>query len=75
MENWKVEETEEEIIVRIPKKNDYTIKELKQKLINYLVEHLNDNKLLYDSDIEVIKVLFGTNKIMLDSGKIKENLF
>lgn len=58
MDKWKVEETEKEIVVRILKEKNYTIKDLKQKLINYLVEHLNDNKLLNDSDVEVIKVLF-----------------
>lgn len=58
MENWKVEETEKEIVVRIPKEKNYTTKHLKQKLINYLMEHLNGNKLLNDSDVEVIKVLF-----------------
>ncbi len=58
MDKWKVEETEKEIVVRIPKEKNYTIKDLKQKLINYLVEHLNNNKLLNDSDVEVIKVLF-----------------
>ncbi len=36
MDKWKAEETEKEIVVRIPKEKNYTIKDLKQKLINDL---------------------------------------
>lgn len=41
MENWKVEETEKEIVVRVPKEKNYTIKDLKQKLINDLYKANN----------------------------------
>lgn len=58
MENYKIEELEEEIIIRIPKNKNYTIDELKQKLINCLMDRLNNNKLLNSQDIELIKVLF-----------------
>lgn len=66
-----IEETEDEIIIRIPKEKNYTLNELRQKLINYLT----DLDSYEGTDVEIIKVLFGTNKIMFDSKKIKENLF
>lgn len=55
MENWKVEETEKETIVRIPKDKDYTIKDLKQKLINdlYNANNLANRK----EEIELLDII------------------
>ena len=54
MEDWKIEENENELIVKIPKQKDYTLKQLKQKIINYLY----GLESYEDTDVELLKMLF-----------------
>ncbi len=54
MEDWKIEENENELIVKIPKQKDYTLEQLKQKIINYLY----GLESYEDTDVELLKMLF-----------------
>ncbi len=53
MENWTVEETENEVIIRMPKQKSYTVNDLRQKLIN---KFYNQNS-YEECEIELIKLL------------------
>lgn len=54
MEEIKIEQLEDSVVVTIPKTKDYTLTDLRQKLINYLC-NLN----FYDNNtVELIKILF-----------------
>lgn len=54
MEEIKIEQLEDSVVVTIPKTKDYTLTDLRQKLINYLC-NLN----FYDNNtVELIKMLF-----------------
>lgn len=64
MENWKVEETDLEIVIHIPKEKNVSIEELKQNLINQLnkkVEHL-DGK---ETEVRLLEIILK-NEIKKD---------
>ena len=54
MENWKIEETENEMIIKIPKEKDYTLDDLRQKLIN---KFYNQNS-YEECEVEILRILF-----------------
>ncbi len=56
MKDWKFEETGNELIIKMPKDKNYTIEELKQKLINYLCD---GNKKYDNVDVEIMKLLLS----------------
>ncbi len=66
MENWKFEEIENEIVVRIPKEKNYTLDDLRQKLINKFY-----NQDSYEEcEIEILKLLFDSENNV--TKKLKE---
>lgn len=54
----KIETIENGVMITIPEKENYTLSDLRQKLINYLINKLNNQKILNEADIDLIKVLF-----------------
>ena len=58
MNDWKIEENDAEVIIKIPKEKKYTVGELKQKLINDL---MNENTISSDQQTEI-----NLLKIILD---------
>ena len=55
MENYKIEELEEETIVRISKNKNYTIYDLKQKLVNQLYKSSDLRNL--EKEIELLDII------------------
>ena len=60
----KVEETENEIKVTIPKKENYTLEDLKQNLINELNTQVNNkgNLNVLNKEIELLKIILENEK-------------
>lgn len=60
----KVEETENEIKVTIPKKENYTLEDLKQNLINELNTQINNkgNLNVLNKEIELLKIILENEK-------------
>lgn len=38
---------------------NYTLNDLEQKLINYIVSKIDNEEIIYDEDVEIIKILFN----------------
>lgn len=55
----KIEEIENGIKVTIPKKENYTLEDLKQNLINILNTQVNKHRYLseFDNEIELLKII------------------
>lgn len=55
----KIEEIENGIKVTIPKKENYTLEDLKQNLINILNTQVNKQRYLsaFDNEIELLKII------------------
>ena len=56
MDDWKVEENDNEFIIKIPREKNYTLGDLKQKLINDL---MSKNTILSDhqAEINLLKII------------------
>ena len=59
MKKIKVDETEQEIIIRIEKEDTKTIEELKQILIKYLYNNARVGRSFNDTDVEIMKLLLN----------------
>lgn len=57
----KIEETKNGIKVTIPKKENYTLDELKQNLINELNKNVGE-LCCYQSEIELLKIILNYEK-------------
>lgn len=68
MENWKIEETENEMIIKIPKEKDYTLDDLRQKLIN---KFYNQNS-YEECEVEILRILFDLENKHLISEELKK---
>lgn len=55
----KIEEIENGIKVTMPKKENYTLEDLKQNLINILNTQVNNQRYLsaFDKEIELLKII------------------
>ena len=60
----KIEEIENGIKIIIPKKENYTLEDLKQNLINELNTQVNNKKYLsaFDNEIELLKIILENEK-------------
>lgn len=60
----KIEEIENGIKVIIPNKENYTLEDLKQNLINILNTQVNNQRYLsaFDNEIELLKIILENEK-------------
>lgn len=61
MKDWKVEQNENEMIIKIPREKNYSIEDLEQSLINELNNAVGDLD-SFKGEIELLKIILEYKK-------------